>query len=385
MTLHQTVEIAKKFLLGIAAGIGVIFFFFLLFQLGVIIKNILFPPQILPANHSYGTLPAIQFPENSTSQPLTYTVNTLTGTLPEFPDRLNVFPIQQPQPNFLNLDRAKEKAAALGFITEDGRVSPEIHLGSGSYRWTQNKNLSKELTMNIITFDFILNSNYLTALTGNETNRLPSEFDAVEKVKTLLNSMGLNTADIVYEKTTNPDKNIFYSTKPQFFSIQNNILVPATSISQAQVIRVDLYQQNMTYALNTGITEVSGGIRKLDIDLPILYPRPPHSTMSFWIAPNDFGSEIVAANFTHQTINKPENTDATYSIKTSEEAFEELKNGKAYIASYAGSERNVAINNVYLAYYLGEKPQQYLMPIIVFEGSNGFFAYISAVKDEWTK
>ncbi len=386
MTLHRTIDIAKKFFLGIGAGIGVIIVIVLLFQLGVIIKNVLFPPPIQPANHLYDALPKISFPENITSDKLTYTLNTISGTFPEFPDRLNVFQIKQPEPNFLNLDKAKDKAAKLGFLNDKGSASPETNLGNATYQWTKNQELSKRLTMNIITTDFALSSNYLTAATVLDAKNLGNQTDAMDKIRDFLNSIGMNSSDIVLEKTLNAENSTPYITKPQLFSIENGTLVPTTSLSKAQVIRVDLYQKNMIYALNTGIPEVTGGFRKLDVDIPILYPRPPYSTMNFWLASDSFGPNVFTANFIHKSIIVDETAEqATYPIKTSEEAFEELKNGNAYIASYFGFEKEVKISKIFLAYYLGEDPQDYVMPIIVLEGDNGFFAYVSAIRDEWIK
>jgi hypothetical protein len=386
MTLHRTIDVAKKFLLGIGAGITVIIVIVLIVQLGIIIKNILFPPPIQPPNHAFDTLPAIDFPQNITSDKLTYTLNTITGTLPEFPDRLNVFQIQQPQPNFLNLNKAKEKAAKLGFLNDKGGASPETNLGDATYQWTKEGSVSKRLTINIITFDLAFTSNYLTSPTVLEAKNLGNSKSAVDATKDFLNNIGLNFPDIVYEKTLNAETNKPYVTKPQLFSIENGTLVPTTSLSKTQVIRVDLYQKNMTYALNTGVSEVTGGFKKLDIDLPILYPRPPYSTMHFWLASEALGPEVYAANFIHKNIIQDEKAEqATYPIKTSQEAYDELVNGKAYIASYFGFEKEIKIQNVFLAYFLGEDPQEYLMPIIVLEGDNGFFAYVSAVKDEWIK
>lgn len=386
MTLHETIAISKKFLLGVGAGIGVIVIIALFVQLGVIIKNTLFPPPIQPPNHLYDTLPAISFPQDVTSEKLTYTLNTITGTLPEFPDRLNVFQIEQPEPNFLNLNKAKDKAVKLGFVTENGTASPETNLGNAIYQWTKNDSISKRLTINIITSDLTLSSNYLTSSTVLAAENLGRQANAVDKTRDFLNVLGLNTPDIVFEKTLNADNDTTYITKPQLFSIDNGVLVPTTSISKAQVIRVDLYQKNMTYALDTGAPDVTGGSKKLDLDLPILYPRPPYSTMNFFIASDAFGPEIFAANFIHKNVKVDETTEAaTYPIKTAQEAYDELISGKAYIASYAGSENEIKIHNIFLAYYLGEEPQEYLMPIIVFEGNNGFFAYVSAVKDDWIK
>ena len=89
--------------------------------------------------------------------------------------------------------------------------------------------------------------------------------------------------------------------------------------------------------------------------------------------------EVVEANFIHQI---PSDEYSTYPIKTSNLAFEELKKNKAYIAS-SPQNGKISIKNITLGYYIGEKEQDYLVPIIVFEG-NGFEAFVSAVTDEWT-
>jgi hypothetical protein len=386
MTLHRTIDVAKKFLLGIGASIAVIAVIVLIFQLGIIIKNVLFPPPIQPPNHLYDVLPAMDFPQDITSDKLSYTLNTITGTFPEFPDRLSVFQIQQPQPNFLNLNKAKEKAAKLGFLNEKGTVSQETNLGNATYQWTKEDSITKRLTINIITFDLALTSNYLNSETVIEAKNLGNQTGAVDNTKDFLSNIGLNFSDIAYEKTLNAESSKPYITKPQLFSIENGLLIPTTSLSKTQVFRVDLYQKNMTYALNTGVSELTGGIKKLDVDLPILYPRPPYSTMNLWVGSDGFSPKIYAASLIHKNIMFDEKTEqATYPIKTSQEAFDELKNGKAYIASYFGFEKEVKIQNIFLAYYMGEDQQEYLMPIIVLEGNNGFFAYISAIKDEWIK
>ncbi|MCL5432856.1 MAG: hypothetical protein M1524_01950, partial [Patescibacteria group bacterium] len=74
---------------------------------------------------------------------------------------------------------------------------------------------------------------------------------------------------------------------------------------------------------------------------------------------------------------------ATYPIKTADESFSDLQRGDAYIVSYDGTDPNIKIKNVYLGYYLGDTEQDYLMPIVVFEGNDNFVAFISAIKNEW--
>lgn len=385
MTLHQSIEIAKKIFLGILIGIVLIILFTLLFRVGLMIKNAISPAKIVSTNHLYDKLPALQFPKNSTADKLSYKLNTLTGTFPQFPDRLDIFPIIQAQPNLLNLQKARNKAISLGFTTDQGTASFERNLGNDTYHWSHSDDIQRELTINILSFNFSLSSNYLSSPTVQGAKTIQSTKDAVSTTKSFLQSIGFEPTDIDYDKTINASEKTPYFTQPQLFSIANNALVSTTSISTTQVIRVDLYQKNMTYSLDTGISNGVGGTKKLDMDLPILYPHPPYSTMSFWVASGGISSEVYAANFNHQSIVIPEDSEATYPIKTAQEAYDELTHDKGYIASYFGSDKAITINDVYLAYYLGENSQQYLMPIIVFEGDNGFFAYVSAINDNWIK
>lgn len=384
MTLHDTTESMKKATIGGGIGIAAIILLVILFRGAILVKNIIFPPKVEPPNHAYDILPAIQFPENAVAQNLTYSLNTLTGTFPVFPDRLNVFPITQPQPNLLNLDKAKEKAKEIDFINQAGHVLPERALGNSVYQWTENSGIKRIFTINTITFNFDLTSDYLTSITVLTGQHISDQKNAIDTASDFLRDMLLYPDDIASEKTDNPNPTAPYFTYPQLFSIVNGQLSPTTSLSKTQIIRVDFYQKDIEYDLNTGRTDDEHVLQRTHMQLPVLYPRPPYSTMSFWIGSGDSQARVVQSKFIHQQIETPEE-EATYALKTAEEAFEELKNGQAYIAAYNGADTQILIEDVYLAYYLGEEQQQYLMPIYVFEGQDGFFAYASAIADEWVQ
>lgn len=383
MTLHETTEITKKLGIGSAIGIVLIIVLVLFFQGGVIVKNILFPRPIEPPNYAYEKVPAIEFPENATTKQLTYTKNTLSGELPVFPDRLILFPIIQNSPNLLNLDLAKQKAEALGFVDAQDEPLPETALGGARYEWKERTGIDRTLIFDIVNFDFTLTSDYTSSLVALLAQEISDQKSAINTAKGFLTSIALMPEDVDLAKTEDPNPVETYTTGPELFSIQNGDLVPATSLSKVQVFRVDLYQKNIEYELKTGKTDDKNVVETVQENLPILYPNPPHSTMNFWIASGDSDAEVVESSFVHQSINLLPETEATYGIKSAEEAFTELKEGKAYIAAYNGDDSQILINNVFLAYYLGDKRQQYLMPIIVFEGDKGFFAYVSAIRNEW--
>jgi len=147
-------------------------------------------------------------------------------------------------------------------------------------------------------------------------------------------------------------------TQANLLSLKNGSLVPATSVSNTQLIGVVFYQK--------------------DVDgLPIYYENPNSSNINILVGSNH---KILEANYIHQTVT---GDFSTYPLKTVQQAFADLKQGKGYIASYYGPSTNIVINNVFLAYYIGSQTQKYLMPIVVFVGNNDFYAYVPAVTDGW--
>lgn len=374
MSLHKITELIRRFGIYVGIGIGGIFIIFLIFQAGAFLKNIISPPKIAPPNQKFGELPSLQFPESEIGSNFAYQLNTVSGQLPRFNDRINVYKIVKPEPSLLNLEKAKEKAKSLKFTDSKRNALPEISLGNGEYQWNELGNLNRRLKLNIVSFDFSLSSNYLSQLSVLGVENLSDENNAIQTVQEFLTSIEMLPEDIDISKTQTPQKDIHYLTYPQLFTVTSGTLIPTSSLSGAKVIRVDLYQKDMVYEIDTG----KKGAKKIKVNTPILYPHPPYSTMSFWVASGQNKAEVYQAEFLHREIATDE--IATYPIKTADTAFDELKNGEAYVASYSGLEKDIQINNVFLAYYFGDANQEYLMPIIVFEGQDNFFAYVSAIK-----
>src|SRR6266404_5428692 len=148
--------------------------------------------------------------------------------------------------------------------------------------------------------------------------------------------------------------------------------IPSITFPQSTV------KGQFTYTINT----VNGSLPSDFPDRPIIYPHPPYSTMNFLVASGENQATVVSAIYNHQTVNLQPDKNATYPIKSAQQAFDDLKNGKGYIASYNGSDSQILISNIFLAYYIGVTDQDYLMPVIVFQGQNGFFAYVPAVTND---
>ena len=325
--------------------LGILFMLFILFKLGVFIKDTFYPTPPPPPTVGYDILNPIEFPDQEEKN-FVYTLNTVTGKFPDFSDRAKIFKIAKAEPDLLALRKAKDKMYEAGFFQNP------ILIGQNVYKWTSDKPFSKAISYNILTLDFNLTSSFLS----NENAASGKSFPLEETTITDVASSFFSNLNSFPEEEINLDRTIV-----NLFSIKNSVLIPATSISNAQAARVYFFQSN-------------------EDEKPIFYSNPKTSPINTLITGGDNQPQISEASYFYQKIT---NESETYPIKTAEQAFEELKEGRGYIASYPQNLTEISIKDVYVGYYIGDKKQNYLMPIIIFEGDNGFFAYVSAVTDEW--
>lgn len=346
-TLSQVTSLTRKILEYVGIVVGGILLLMFIFSLGSAIKQMIAPTPPPPPTVSFGKLPTLAFPDSLIQQNLsiTYTINTLSGNLPSLPDRITVYKFASLQAQLLGLNKAKTMAKAAGFSTDPTALSET------SYKWTGTDPLSSTLTMDIQSFDYTLISSYLTNSTVLSAAFIPDETLAEKTAQNFFTSV-----------SPLPDSIDSSKTKTTLLAIKGSSLVPASSLSNAQIIRVDFFPQNV----NT---------------LPIYTPNPSQSLIYALVASSDTTDpQIVEAQYFHKDLSTDK---ATYPIKTAQQAFNDLKNGKGYIAAYGSTSPSINITDVTLGYYVDTTPRDYLMPVIVFEGDNGFFAYVSAIDDKW--
>lgn len=331
-TLSQVSRETQTVFKWIGIILGVLVILFLILN----IKNALFPSPPPPPNVAFGKLQSIDFPASISNRQFTYSIDTISGTLPSFSTAERVYKISEPSPDLLSLAKAQELAQGVGFTNKPSEISENV------YQWIDNS--GRALTMNILTYDFNLSSNFL--FKSNLSNFKDTNL-AISTSQNFLQNLNLQPQDMDETKTTT-----------DLLSVKNYKLAPADP-STSQVIRVNLYQKPIN-------------------DLSIYYPNLI-SPMNFLVGGNSQGPQVLEANFFHQNVS---DSFATYPIKTASEALVQLKKGEAYI-SQAPRNSRISIKNVALGYYISEGKQKYLMPLIIFSGDN-FRAFVSAVKDEWT-
>jgi hypothetical protein len=341
-TLSKTKKETQIILKWGGISLVVIFLFLMGIRFLTFIKDSFSPPP--PPQASFGKLPSIPFP-NQVKENLSYSLDTLTGFLPNFSDRAKVYKIIFDPPTLLGLDKTRGKVSEIGF------KSAGIQIAEDTYQWVdQSKSLQRAITMNIFSSDFALSSPYLITQSLQTFSGPDEKNRATEVARSFLDNMFLFPQDIEENKT-----------KITTYSIENSILIPTSKISNIKIARIDFFQKDLD-------------------NLPIYYDRGISSTIDFLVGKENNELKVVEARFFHKNISK---TTSTYAIKTASQAFSELQKGKAYIAYKPADTVEFIIKKVFLGYYIGEDQQEFLMPVVVFEGSNGFVAYVSAVRDEW--
>jgi len=345
LTLTMAISQTKILLKWLGILLSILIFVIIIKNFILDLKERLSPTRPPPPTVAFGKLTPISFPKNVTDKSFTYSLDTITGLFPTLPDQVKVHRMVQIKPEFLALDKARQKVALLGFRSKEAYISENL------YRWVNETPPSREITYNIFSHDFNLSSSFLSdPISTQSQGKFSDENSAINASQRFLSKISSFPDDIDLAKT-----------KTLLYSIKDNSLNPATSVSNANVIRVDFFQKNIN-------------------DLPIYYSNYSSSTINLLVIALQKNNLVVGSNFHYQPIS---NESYTYPIKTASEAFDELKNQKAYIVSYFSNDANIPIKNISLGYYIGTEKQNYLMPIVFFEGANGFVAYVSAVRDEW--
>lgn len=307
------------------------------------------PPAPPQPTHSFGKLPPINFPAVRNLQgPITYTQEFIGEVLPESSPSAKVFFTPQSRPSFLSPDRAKEFARILDFKAEPAALS------ATQYQWTDFDSPSRTLQKDIVNGNFLLSYDYNKDRSVFTERNLPSGKTAISEARALLEKYGVMSSDL-------SEDNAIVS----FWQYSGTDLTPAISISEADAVRVDFFRSPIE-----GLPMVTATFKEAPV---------------YFIFSGSSGKKRVLALY---YIFRPTEREifSTYSLKTTIDAWADLTAGKGYIANWGGiAGPNVAIRKVSLAYYDSQVYEPYLQPVFVFEGDEGFRAYVTAVAREWTE
>lgn len=313
----------------------------------VTIFLVIFPPQAPPPNHAFGKLPPIKFAQTaSPAAEITYKLETIEGAVPGASESAAVYFLPKNPPNLLALSKTQEFAQRLELDPNPIQESKNIY-----------KFNDPQLTLRYLRYDIVSN-NFLL--------RYAFEKDAgifIEKNLPLLDAAQAEARSILQTYELYPADLAEGRSQVTFLRLSGDTLTPTTSLSQSDAVRVDFFRR----AIN---------------GMPLFTPIPEEGPVSFIFAGTSIAKKrILQFSYIYWPIDQQ--TIATYPLITSAQAWQELQSGNGFIARYPNQGVTAVIRNVYLGYYDSLEPQNYLQPIFVFEGDNGFLAYVEAVSPEW--
>lgn len=351
-TLTETAYLARK---GIRfGGIGFVAITILWF-VGVGFVNwwkITHPAPLPPATADFGPLPAIKFPK-SKYEKLEYNLQTPTGKLGEFPDRMWVFFAQNKRSAFGDTDKAIDTARRLGFLGEETAITSSL------YRFTNNDPLPSTLEVDIISGDFSLKRQWQADPSLLVLKRFSSDKQAVTDAQTFLRSKGLLQDDLAGNE------------KVSYWRVQGDKLIPAISLSESEFVKVDFFRKNYD--------EIDANKQVL-ATYSFYTPTPQNGLVSVLLSSSpDEKNRAIEVSYKYVDVDYDSRSE--YPLKTVELAYDELKNNQGYVASFDGV-GSVDIRRITLGYFDTMGSQQYAMPIYVFTGDNNFVAYVSATSGE---
>lgn len=343
-----TLSVVKVDFIKVSKWIGIVLAIliaiFLLIKGLFFIKELIWPTPPPPPTVTFGKLPKPYFPEGIKKN-FKYTIDTLSGELPKLPDRTNVYEMGKSEPDILAVQRMTEKAVSLGFNPETEQLSETV------YRWrSTGEKPTRVLVVNVLLAEFNLSSDFLSNKDLlSETGAL-DEAEAINTAKGFLNTLSLFPSDLDELKT-----------KTKLLKLENGLLIEVEKPKDAKIINIYFFQKDIN-------------------ELPIVYPIGGGSSIQLTVAGGRFNNEVIDGRYFYQNITEE---SGTYPIISAETAFEQLKKGNVFIASHEGQDLNIVIKKVYLAYYASGRSQDFLTPVVVFEGKNNFVAYVPAVTPEW--
>lgn len=300
-------------------------------------------PKYIAPTMKYGLLPKIVFPVKKT-ETKNFTFELANDEVPSFSDQAKVYVLYRPNTTFLALEEDTKTAISFGFTDKPVEIKP------GIYEF-KNNTINKTLVVNVLDGDFEITYPYNSDQLLLKPDKMPNKEEAIEIASSFLERGGKLIDDL-----KNGDK------KVSFFKIENNVLKPVESQTEANTARVDFYRKNLE-----GFKLLSSDYNKASVSVLVSGSKTE-------------AKKVIEVNF--KDINIDRDSFSTYPIKTTQEAIDSLKAGNYWTAEDV-SNQNVTIRKIYLAYYEPNTLTNFLQPIYVFEGDNNFVAYIPAIVSKY--
>lgn len=303
-----------------------------------------YPPGPPPPTVAFGVLPEPVFSAGEERGNLSITLETISGTAPDLGPQAAVYFMPAFRANVLGLELATSLAASLGFLFAPQSRDEQV------YVWTREEELPGTLMANLITGHFSLKTNWQQD-SQITSARSPSQEVAVKLAQDYLRRAGLLTPDLETGRT-----------KVDFLQAAGGSLLPALSQSEANFARVHFF--------------------RADIDgKSVVTPKQDNALVQVVVSGARSSKQVVEVVYKYSPVELERSS--TYPLRSSQAAWEQLQAGQGTIVRMVKGAPTLAVRNIELAYFDADTPQEFLQPVYVFRGDNGFVAYLPAVDPMW--
>ena len=346
MNLTELSYNIRKALPYVILSILVIFILFYSVNLILQIVELNKVPQVY-TNTTFGKIKAPQIKNIASSVGLDFTLDTVEGKPVTATDTARVFYLPPPVSRFGYREKIYLIAKTLGFNTDitkyqlkgetatldDLTQALSVDIRNFNFTYKYNFENNPDLFTSAITpttqesqskaIDFLQKiDKYPDEFTQATLNTIFFKYDPQTKeLKQLSKNVSANLVEVDFYR---PDIDGFPIVSPSFFNSQNYVLMMMTASGEARIIKAQV-----------GFFEKS--------DQQVGY----------------------------------------YPVKTGDQAYQELKQGKGIVVSNPQQKKKIIIKTMKLGYLDPDFYQNYLQPVYIFIGDNDFVAYVAAITDDY--
>lgn len=340
--LTQTAIVSRKatlfFLVTLTISVGAL----LIWKAAAAVLAPYLPSDKVPASVAFGMLPSLNLSGGFTPpKSLEYSLETVTGKLPSLPGNAKVFSISNKPELLGDLERIKTQVRSAGFVFTGEDIR------DGIAKFVDGNDQTRKLTVEIVSGNFVLRSNYIDD-PAIISSSIRNEEAAVNLALGYFRDLGLDTGGFPVDKI-----------RTRKLKIDAGQLVESLTLQAANLIEVNLTRAAL------------GGLEVVPVNEETAQVRALVSN-----------SKVVAASNDALPIEKFK--FATYPLKGSKLAYEELKAGRG-VFNREVSTPSVVISDVSLGYVENKNIKEWLQPVYLFKGTNGLIAFVSAVDDLWIR
>ncbi|OGK57105.1 hypothetical protein A3J15_02440 [Candidatus Roizmanbacteria bacterium RIFCSPLOWO2_02_FULL_38_10] len=349
MTLTELNYYVRKFAPFAAIGFlaFVVFYFLIMAVLSSLSRS---QPTTPIYNPIFGkiskmkTSASIDYPSNAS-----FSLDTIEGKPISASDSAKVYFIPSKPVRFGYTQTSTLIAKTLDFDTDvvKYKTSPD------DPTWISFTDEEKALKIDISNFNFEYKLNYENNPDIFNGSVLPSDDVIYENARQFLRAINRYPDELVRGR-----QEIIYL---QFEPTINDFIVVKTP-EEANLAEVDFFR-----------SDIDGN--------PLLPPKYFSSQNYVVMIFRDQNYKVIKSQIKQYDFDKQ--NFGIYPIKNGDEAFAELTSGKGIIVSSGKNSNQISINKLLFGYYDPDEIQDYLQPIYVFLGKNGFAAYVPAVRNEY--